>query len=102
MKFTEDMANRIFDVFATEGNHKKTYIDSARDEFVHSAVVDGISSYWYQTECGSSIKVYFNEFNNRVYIWPESLNPIHEKNLRQNANSALKAMGFDLQDIHLT
>lgn len=102
MKLTDEIANKVFDVLSNEGNHKKEYIDQYREEFVHKVTTDGMSRHWYPTENGGSVQVYFNEYSNLVYVWPETTNPVHEKNLRKNANRALKDLGFNVQDVHLT
>lgn len=98
MKLTEELANKVFDVLVNEGNHEKVYLDMRRDDFVDKMTTEGANEHWYPSENGSSIKVYFQEFSNTVYVYPQTYNHVHEKGLRGKANRALKELGFNVSD----
>ena len=94
MKMNEELANKVFDILANEGNHAKSYIDYRRAEFVHNMTTgEGLNEHWYPTESGSSIKVYFSWFRYAEFkLYAQTINPVHEKNLVENANRELSAL----------
>ena len=94
MKMTAEIANKVFDILVNEGNHDSNILDYKREEFVHMMTTgNGAGEHWYPTNCGSSIKVYFHGFfRPEITLYAQTINPIHEKDLVENANRALNEL----------
>lgn len=89
-----ELANGVFDILATEGNHDKEYIDYHREEFINKMTNgNGANEHWYPTNSGSSIKVYFRWYARpEVTVYAQTINPIHEKDLVENTARALDTL----------
>lgn len=87
---TAEVANKVFDILETKGNHKKSYIDRDRADFVNHMVTKGAFEHWYPSECGSSIKIYFNLFRRpEITIYAQTINDINEPTLVDDVTKAL-------------
>lgn len=94
---TAEAANKVFDILETKGNHKKAYIDYHREDFVQHMVNKGAFEHWYPTECGSSIKIYFNFFRRpKITIYAQTINDIHEPTLVADVTEALDELAATL------
>lgn len=98
MKLSADQANRVFDILVEKGNFGSSfgskddnYIAYKREEFVQY-LADGTNEYWYSSACGSSIKVYFDQFstNRPIWLYAQTYNPSKEATLVADVNAALE------------
>lgn len=99
MKMTAEAANKVFDILETKGNHKKSYIDSYRADFVHYMETKGAFEHWYPSECGSSIKIYFNFYRRpEITIYAQTINDINEPTLVADVTTALNELTATFTD----
>jgi hypothetical protein len=87
-----EIAGHIFDTLVEKGNFEnrmERWVAAQKEEFIQQCA-EGINEYWYPTNCGSSIKVYFNEFRAQaVWVYAQTINTTKEKNLVEETNAAL-------------
>lgn len=92
MKLTESQAAGVFDILVEKGNFGQKnamYLQYKRDEFIYNATRQDLNEYWYESACGSSIKVYFDGYSkNPIRLHPQTFNPSKEATLASDANEA--------------
>lgn len=88
MKLTATQASEVFDILLNKGNRENKYADYNKADFI-DIMERGTNEYWYSSNCGSSIKVYFS--HNNIYVYPQTINHIKEATLVEDTNAALAA-----------
>lgn len=92
MKLSLVQVNEVFDIMVNVGNFdtkNSSYTEYQREEFVHKIANEGMGEYWYSSNAGSSMKVYFgNNFAPTITFHAQTMNPIHEPNISENMNKA--------------
>lgn len=87
-----EIAGRIFDILVEKGNfenRQERWVEYKKEEFIQNCA-EGINEYWYPSNCGSSIKVYFDGFREQaVWLYAQTYNPSKEKTLVADTNAAL-------------
>lgn len=87
-----ETAASIFDILVAKGNFEakqESWLEYRKAEFIQNCE-EGINEYWYPSNCGSSIKVYFDAFREQaVWVYAQTYNPSKEANLVKDTNEAL-------------
>lgn len=93
-------AASIFDILVKKGNFENKQVawtEYRKAEFIQNCE-EGISEYWYPTNCGSSIKVYFHQFREqKASVYAQTINDIKEANLVSETNEALEELFASLR-----
>lgn len=92
MAFTPAQANTLFDILLEKGNHPARYSEYRRHDFVQNHTDDGVWEFWYSTNSGSSMKLYYTiglHGKTEIAVRPQTYNPIHEKTLKADLQVAV-------------
>lgn len=97
-----ETAGAIFDILVAKGNlesKQDAWLDYRKEEFIQNCE-EGINEYWYPTNCGSSIKVYFHAYREQfVSIYAQTINMTKERNLVKETNEALLELATSLHKV---